>query len=89
MEAIESVGILAMVIGLVRSIPQLHKIHTTGNVSSFSKESIYLGLLSLSLWFTYEFAKGQRINLISTILSILMDLWVLYKIYQSTYTKDD
>lgn len=89
MDKIEIIGILAMVTGLTRSIPQLHKIHQTGNISSFSKESIYIGLLSLSLWFTYELLKGQHINLFSTVLSILMDIWILYKIYRSTDSKDD
>ncbi len=82
MDRIEYVGILAMILGIVRGLPQLYKIHTTGNVSSFSVHSVYLGLVSLLLWATYEFSKKQHLNLTSTFISILVELWILTKIYK-------
>lgn len=79
MEPIEYLGIIAMILGIMHSLPQLYKIHTTGNVSSFSIHSVYLSLLSLSLWAYYEGTKKQYINLTSVIISILVELWILTK----------
>jgi len=79
MDRIEIIGIIAMTIGIIHSLPQLIKIHKTGNVSSFSVYSVYLSLLSLVLWAYYEFTKKQYLNLISVIISLLVDLWILTK----------
>ena len=79
MDRIEIIGIIAMTIGIIHSLPQLIKIHKTGNVSSFSVYSVYLSLLSLVLWAYYEFSKKQYLNLTSVIISLVVELWILTK----------
>lgn len=80
MEPIEYVGIIAIVLDIIYSLPQLYKIYKTGNVSSSSIYSIYIGLLSMFLLAYYEWSKKRYINLLPIIVSFLVELWSFTKI---------
>ena len=80
MKPIEYVGIAAMVIGIIHTLPQIYKIHKSGNVSSYSIYSVYLSLLSFVLWLIFEFYKKEKINFLSTLISFVIELWILTKI---------
>jgi uncharacterized protein with PQ loop repeat len=83
----EIVGLCAMCLSGLKHIPQLYKIHTEDNVDSFSKQAIFMALLSTLFWFYYAIRKKSPSMIIGAIGGIFYELYLLYKILKSENNK--
>tara|TARA_R110002050_G_scaffold65449_1_gene141711 strand:+ start:183 stop:476 length:294 start_codon:yes stop_codon:yes gene_type:complete len=78
----------ALIIGIIRDIPQLLKIRRTRNVESISVTAVTLGFISLLLWMYYHTQESgfYSVPMVGIIWSLMVDVCLLY--YIKKYGKD-
>jgi Ca2+/H+ antiporter len=83
MDTTEIIGFCAMCLTALKQIPQIYKIHTEDDVTSFSKQAIYLALLSSVLWTYYGIRKNSRSVIVMSLCAIVYEMYLLLKILKS------
>ena len=89
MNATEIIGFSAMCLSSIKHVPQIYKIHNEDNVESFSKQAIIFALLSSLLWTYYGYVKHSPSILVGSSFAIIYELYLLYKIINSEYNKEE
>jgi uncharacterized protein with PQ loop repeat len=67
-------------ISLYSMYPQFKKLWDTGDTSSYSRASVYLGLLASTLWLIYYILRKTYTPLLLVVLGISFDFYILYKL---------
>jgi len=87
METSDVIGFCAMCMSAVRNIPQLHKINSDDDVTSFTKEAVIIGIIVSFMWLYYGIVKKANVMIIGSIFSILYELYIIHKILKSEKDK--
>ena len=77
------VAYTATCLGVIKVLPQISKIHSDDNVSSFSKEALMIGVVATVLWIIYGVAIKSKPIIMAYSLALIVELWILYKILKS------
>jgi len=77
---IEVIAAVATGISACKTIPQAHKTFIDNEVSSFSKQSLMIGLVSALLWVWYGYMKKAPVIVLGGIGGFIYDSWVIMKI---------
>lgn len=67
-------------ISLYSMYPQFKKLWDTGDTSSYSRASVYLGLFASTLWLIYYIRRKTYTPLLLVALGISFDFYILYKL---------
>ena len=78
-----SLTTLASTISFAHNIPQFLKVYNTQDVSSYSKDALLIGIASTLIWIIYYVINKHHVASIVTVLTLLIDLYVLYLIIQN------
>lgn len=71
-------GPLGFLVGLASSVPYVLDVDT----SSVFIESTVLGLISLTLWMVHHLKNRDFIDILSTGVSIVIQLYILYNVFK-------
>jgi uncharacterized protein with PQ loop repeat len=82
------VAYTATCLGVIKVLPQISKIHSDDNVSSFSKEALMIGVVATVLWIIYGVAIKSKPIIMAYSLALIVELWILYKILKSDNVKN-
>jgi uncharacterized protein with PQ loop repeat len=85
---IEAIAVVATGISACKAIPQAHKTLFENEVSSFSKQSLMIGLVSALLWVWYGYMKKSPVIILGGIGGFMYDSWVIMKIIKFENNKD-
>jgi uncharacterized protein with PQ loop repeat len=77
------VAYTATCLGVVKVLPQISKIHSDDNVSSFSREALMIGVVATILWIIYGVAIKSKPIIMAYSLALIVELWILFKILKS------
>jgi uncharacterized protein with PQ loop repeat len=77
------VAYTATCLGVIKVLPQISKIHTDDNVSSFSREALMIGVVATILWIIYGIAIKSKPIIMAYSLALIVELWILSKILKS------
>jgi len=83
--ATEVIGFCAVFVSLFNLVPQAVKIHNGGGTHDLSVTSFVSILLAGSLRLVYGFLRTDWPLIMTNIVQILIILYILYKIYMSSY----
>ena len=85
---IEAIAVAATGLSACKAIPQAHKIFVENEVSSFSKQSLMVGLVAALLWVWYGYMKKSPVIILGGVGGFLYDVWVIMKINKFENNKD-
>jgi uncharacterized protein with PQ loop repeat len=74
------VAYTATCLGVIKVLPQISKIHSDDNVSSFSREALMIGVVATILWIIYGVAINSKPIIMAYSLALIVELWILFKI---------
>ena len=77
------VAYTATCLGVIKVLPQISKINSDDNVSSFSKEAVVIGIVATVLWIIYAFTLKSKPMILAYSLALLVEIWILLKILKS------
>jgi uncharacterized protein with PQ loop repeat len=77
------VAYTATCLGVIKVLPQISKIHSDDNVSSFSREALMIGVVATILWIIYGVAINSKPIIMAYSLALIVELWILFKILKS------
>ena len=75
---IETIGILASIIGLLRFIPIVFEIYKTKKTNNFPYLMLFFALTSTMLWLIYAFVKNSIPLIISAGLALTVYLYIMF-----------
>ena len=76
---LETIGFCATFLGSLKTVTQFLKIESTGDVSSFSKESLMLSILATLLWIWYSVKINSYCMLTASMGSLLYEIYIMSK----------
>ena len=79
---IETIALVAVVLELIHLWPQFKKIRDTGDVSSFDRRAIELGIIAGILWLSYGILKKIHFNAFTSFVILLFNLYIYNKIIE-------
>jgi len=80
MKSNELLALVADAVSLYSMYPQFKQLRDTNDTSSYSKNSVYLGLLASTLWMFYYVRRKTYSPLFLGVIGISFDLYILYKL---------
>lgn len=86
--AIETVGIIATCLGVVKGIPQFVKINKDDNVSSFSIHAIIIGIVASLLWLYYACSIKSKSLMGSACIGLFAEVYIILKLLKMRQLKD-
>ena len=85
---LETIGFCATFLGALKTVTQFLKIESTGDVNSFSKESLLLSIVATLLWIWYAVEINSYCMLVASTLSLLYEIYILTKVQKQKQLKD-
>ena len=82
---LETIGFCATFLGALKTVTQFLKIESTGDVNSFSKESLLLSILATLLWIWYAVEINSYCMLTASIGGLLYEIYILSKMKKKIY----
>jgi uncharacterized protein with PQ loop repeat len=86
---IEAIALAAGGLSVCKAIPQAHKTFVENEVSSFSKQSLMIGLVAALLWVWYGYMKKSPVIILGGVAGFVYDVWVIMKINKFENSKDE
>ena len=85
----ESLALVATGIGIGRLLPHIKYIHDTLNVNGYSVPYVCLGILASILWIIYDINKDHKIGLITVIIGLLAECYILCLLLKKKTKKNE
>jgi len=76
----EFIALVAALVNMVALLPQFLKTYKSGNTGSFCPRSLSFKLIGSLILLSYAYLKRLPVVFIGAVGTIILDIWLLYKI---------